>query len=63
MAAPNYKKNPGRVRMLNGQKVVPVLYNGSALGHGKYLAGSINENLILDEDKKPIQFSKIGELV
>lgn len=63
MAAPNYKKNPGRVRMLDGKKVMPVLYNGRALGHGKYFAGAINEIMILDEQKKPVPYNKIGELV
>ena len=63
MAAPNYKKNPGLVRMLNGEVVQAVLYNGRAKGHGKYFTGSVKDNLILDENNKPLPFSKIGELV
>ena len=63
MAAPNYKKNPGRIRMLNGDIVQAVLYNGRACGHGKYLSGSIKDKLVVDEENKPIPFRKIGELV
>ena len=49
--------------MLDGKRVMPVLYNGRALGHGKYFAGAINEVMILDEQKKPVPYNKIGELV
>lgn len=57
------KKNHGKVRMLNGKKVVPVLYNGHGAGHGKYFAGAVDDVLVLDEDGRPKQFREIGELV
>lgn len=57
------KKDHGRVRMLNGKKVVPVLYNGHHVGHGKYFAGAVDDVLVLDENGVPRQFREIGELV
>lgn len=57
------KKNTGqRVRMLNGKKVVAVLYNGRALGHGKYFAGEVDNKLICDENGKPFPIQEVGHL-
>lgn len=52
-----------RVRMLEGQKVQMCLYNGRAVGHGKYYAAMINNELLLDQDGKPLPFHGVGELV
>lgn len=58
------KKNyTGRVRMLDGKVVKPVLYNGKSAGLGKYFAGAVNEQLVCDENGKPYYFREIGQLV
>lgn len=59
------KKTDGlKVRMYEGKKVTPVLYNGRAVGHGKYLAGDIGGGvLVLDANGKPMKFKSIGALV
>jgi hypothetical protein len=51
-----------RFRVLNGQKVTPVLYNGRAIGHGKYLSGSVAGQLVTDEAGVPIRWKQIGTL-
>ncbi len=58
------KKTVGlRVRMLDGKRVIPCLYSGRAVGHGKYFAAMINDQLIVDETGKPYPFDAVGELV
>jgi len=65
MAGPNSKfiDSRARVRKLNGNVVKPCLYNGNAVGHGKYYAAMVNDVLVLDANKKPFQFRDCGELV
>lgn len=58
------KKTDGlRIRMLDGKKVIPVLYNGRAVGHGKYFAAEVDGKFILDANGKPMEFKQVGELV
>jgi hypothetical protein len=52
-----------KVRMLNGEKVIAVLYNGKATGNGKYFTGEVNGKLVCDKNGKPIPLTEIGELV
>jgi hypothetical protein len=47
-------------RMHNGKEVRPVLYVGRQVGHGKYIAGSVDGALILDQKGIPVRFSRIG---
>lgn len=56
-------KENQRHRFLNGKKVNPVMYNGRAVGHGKYLAGEVEGKLVLDSTGKPEQYMNIGSLV
>lgn len=65
------KKSPGKVRMLDGKVVKIVLYNGKAVGLGKYYSGyvetgdknaMVSDMMILDENGKPKQFNEIGAL-
>jgi len=43
-----------------GRTVRPVLYVGTALGHGRYIAAQDESgNLVLDRDGKPIPYSDI----
>jgi hypothetical protein len=51
-----------RIRKLNGKTVIPVLYNGRGVGHGKYFAASVDGALILDENGKPLEFRSVGAL-
>lgn len=57
------KKDAGRVRMLHGEKVIPVKWVGSAIGKGTYMTGKINNELVLADDGYPIPLKLIGELV
>jgi hypothetical protein len=47
-------------RMLEGQVVRPVLYNGRAIGQGKYFAAEVNGQLVMDQDGRPMQFRLCG---
>lgn len=47
-------------RMYNGKEVRPVLYVGRQLGHGKYMAGSVDGKLVMDSKGVPVRFSRIG---
>ncbi len=63
MAVKQKQKQEGqRAWMFNGQQIRPVLYNGRAVGEGKYFAASVNGELLLDENGTPHQFRKIGTL-
>ena len=64
MAAPKTQAQKGqqRTRKIDGQIVRPVLYNGRAVGHGKYLAGEVNGQLVLDESGRPLQYRILGQL-
>lgn len=59
----NKKIDGLKIRMLNGKKVVAVLYNGKAIGHGKYFTGEVEGKLVCDESGKPLPFRQIGDLV
>lgn len=65
MSSPGSKKSNvvQKQRMHNGQKVIPCLYNGRALGHGKYFAAMIGSELQVDEDGKPFYYREFGQLV
>lgn len=52
-----------RHRVLNGEVVKPVLYNGFNAGHGKYFAAEVKGQLMMDETGKPLPFRSVGELV
>ena len=52
------------LRLHNGKPVLPVLFDGSALKKGKYMAGKYKEGdgaLILDALGLPIPYSKFQE--
>jgi hypothetical protein len=65
MAAPKTQAQKGtqKTRMFNGQPVRIVLYNGRALGHGKYFAAEVGGQLISDEEGRPLHYRNVGELV
>jgi hypothetical protein len=47
-------------RTYNGKEVRPVLYVGRQVGHGKYMAGSVDGALVTDAKGVPVRFSRIG---
>lgn len=56
--------NRKRFIMINSEKkfVTPAWYHGSRCGHGNYMAGHINDQLVEDSHGKPIPFRQIGQL-
>ena len=60
------KNNPSRRNLQNqektfdGKKVKPVLYVGSHVGHGRYIATQYEDGkLVFDKEGKPIPYSQI----
>ena len=60
------KNNPSRRgrkdqdKLFYGKKVKPVLYVGSHVGHGRYMATQEeNGKLVMDKEGKPIPYSRI----
>ena len=60
------KNNPGRrnrqdkEKVFDGKKVKPVLYVGSYVGHGRYIAAQEEGGkLVSDKEGKPIPYSQI----
>lgn len=51
-----------KTRKLDGKVVKTCLYNGRALGHGKYFAAMIDDQFVLDENGKPCKWAAVGEL-
>ena len=52
-----------RTRMLDDKVVKATLYFGKHAGHGKYMAGTVDGELVCDENGKPIPLRMIGKLV
>ncbi len=46
-------------RMLNDKEVRPVKYSGKNAGHGTYMAGSIDGQLVTDSTGRPIPYKSI----
>lgn len=65
MAAPKLAAQKGtqKRRMLDNKVVRNVLYNGQAVGHGKFMAAEVDGQLLLDETGKPLPFNQVGELI
>lgn len=57
------KKRPQKIRMLDGKVVKPCWFDGRATNKGKYMAGEINEQLILNEKGIPLPYKSIGQSV
>lgn len=53
----NVKKNS--YRMLNDKEVRPVKYFGKHAGYGTYMAGMIDQELVLDSSGKPLPYKVI----
>ena len=51
------KKNSYRVR--NGKEVRPAKYFGKHVGHGNYMAGTVDGELVVDSSGKPIPYKQI----
>ena len=51
------KKNSYRGR--NGKEVRPVKYFGKNAGHGTYMAGSIDGQLVTDSTGRPIPYKSL----
>lgn len=51
-----------RIRMLDGAEVKVTKYFGIHAGHGNYMAGTVDGDLVCDSNGKPIPYKKIGHL-
>ena len=56
-AGRSVKSNAYRVR--NGKEVRPVKYFGKNSGHGTYMAGSFDGQLVTDSTGRPIPYNAI----
>jgi hypothetical protein len=55
-------KVKGRVRYTGGKEVKPTLYCGKWEGHGSYMSGTVDGELVCDKNGKPLSLKQIGEL-
>jgi hypothetical protein len=58
------KNNPGtrqtqRKRYYQGKEMKPCLYIGKLVGKGRYMSGSIDGQIIMDEQGNPMPFHAI----
>ena len=51
------KKNSYRTR--NGKEVRPVKYFGKHAGHGTYMAGTVDGELVVEKNDKPLPYKQI----
>lgn len=52
-----------RRRMLRKQPVVPTLYDGTAVGKGRFMTGMVDGQLVLDPMTEfPVPLGQIGSL-
>jgi hypothetical protein len=57
---PTARGSGGEGKTFNGKKVKPVLYVGTAVGHGRYIAvQDEGGKMIMDKDGKPIAFRDV----
>jgi hypothetical protein len=57
---PSARGRAGEDKTFDGKKVKPVLYVGTAVGHGRYIAAQDEGGkLIMGRDDKPIPFRDI----
>ena len=58
------KNNPSvrqfeRKKLYQGKEMKPCLYDGRAVGRGKYMAGTVDGDMILDTNGKPMPYRAI----
>ena len=64
MAVKNKHVDPRQcVRRVGKEPVKPVLYNGKAVGEGKYFTGEVNGKIVIDENNRPVPLREIGQLI
>jgi hypothetical protein len=57
---PDVRARAGEDKTFEGKKVKPVLYVGTAVGHGRYIAAQDESGkLIMGRDGRPIAFRDI----
>ena len=57
---PANRRKGAQGKSYDGKKVKPVLYIGSRIGHGKYMAVQYEDgNMAYDKNKKPIMWDAI----
>lgn len=57
---PSARGPASEAKTLDGKKIKPVLYVGTAIGHGRYIAAQDEGGkLVLGQDNKPVPFRDI----
>ena len=57
---PSRRNRQNQEKTFDGKKVKPVLYVGSHVGHGRYIATQEEDGkLVFDKEGKPIPYSQI----
>ena len=52
-----------RRRYLEGKVVVPTLYDGNAVGRGSFMAGMVDDQLVMDpKTGRPMPLKEIGSV-
>jgi|7_EtaG_2_1085326.scaffolds.fasta_scaffold159113_2 hypothetical protein len=55
-------KDFGRRRYVGDKIAVPVKYYGRGAGHGNYLAGKVDGDLVRDSTGRPLPWREVGVL-
>jgi hypothetical protein len=64
MAVKNSHVDPRQcVRRIGKDAVKVVLYNGRAVGHGKYLTGEVDGKIVTNAIGVPLRLREIGQLI
>jgi hypothetical protein len=58
---PKNRAEKAEKRKFNGKAIVPILYNGVHMGHGKYISAKYDNStqLVLDDKNRPMQWDQI----
>ncbi len=60
---PKNRQAAAQKKTFDGKEIEPILYHGTNAGHGKYIAARYSggpANLVVDENKRPIQWDEIA---
>jgi hypothetical protein len=62
-AAAKAPKQIQPVRMYEGKKVTPTLFDGTSVKQGKFIAATVEGQLVYNKNGRPYCFRDLGQLV